>query len=285
MSIKQAIKETNPAERRISVCAKRFYAAWQFISTEETRYYLNGVFIEPHPDGGVLMAATDGHVLAVVRDQNARIEGDGGWICKIPKQQFITALKRKSAGTLHFVGNTAYLTDAMIDGEACSPDFDPTAISDFHLAIAYTPPIDGSFPDWRKVIRNTSIEKTDRFAVNGKHLARFTTAIAALAETNVPGLNISTPPDDETSVMITSGQAPDFFGLIMPMRDNSHGGATAYEWLNLPAPAAKPDPANDTKPEAPEEPRPALALKTAPTTKDPANDAEAELVTSGQSVA
>ncbi|MHC8493397.1 hypothetical protein ACTU44_11890 [Thalassospira sp. SM2505] len=285
MSIKQAIKETNPAERRISVCAKRFYAAWQFISTEETRYYLNGVFIEPHPDGGVLMVATDGHVLAAIRDRNARIEGDGGWICPIPKQQFITALKRKDAGTLHFVGNTAYLIDAIIGIEACEDGFDPTKITEFHRAIAYAPPIDGTFPDWRKVIPHDAIDKTSRFAVNGKHFDRFTKAIATLAESGVAALNISTPPDDQSPVMITSGATRDFFGLVMPMRDYSEGGATAYEWLNLPAPEAKPEPANDANPGTKEKTRPVLALKTAPTTKDPANDAEAELVKSGKSVA
>ncbi|RCK40460.1 hypothetical protein [Thalassospira xiamenensis] len=65
-----------PGNRRITVSAKHFYAAWQFVSTEKTRYYLNGVYIEPHKDGGVLLIATDGHSMAVIRDATARFEGD-----------------------------------------------------------------------------------------------------------------------------------------------------------------------------------------------------------------
>lgn len=37
------------------------------ISAEETRYYLNGIFLHPHPETGTLRAvATDGHRLAVI---------------------------------------------------------------------------------------------------------------------------------------------------------------------------------------------------------------------------
>jgi DNA polymerase III subunit beta len=44
------------------------------ISTEETRYYLNGVFLTPHPETGRLRAvATDGHRMAVI---DSSVPGD-----------------------------------------------------------------------------------------------------------------------------------------------------------------------------------------------------------------
>lgn len=45
-----------------------YKAAMLAASTEETRYYLNGVFVEPCVYGGVTLTATDGHVLVCIRD-------------------------------------------------------------------------------------------------------------------------------------------------------------------------------------------------------------------------
>lgn len=38
-------------------------------SNEETRYYLKGVYVMPH-DGGAMMVATDGHIMAVAFDEH-----------------------------------------------------------------------------------------------------------------------------------------------------------------------------------------------------------------------
>lgn len=51
--------------------ADLFRIAYSCVSTEETRYYLNGVHLEPHPCGGAFMVATDGHRLIVVHDESA----------------------------------------------------------------------------------------------------------------------------------------------------------------------------------------------------------------------
>lgn len=246
MSTTQKQADFIPANRRISVCAKRFYAALQFISTEETRYYLNGVFIEPHKDGGVIMAASDGHVLGAVRDKTAHIVGDGGWICSVPKGPFITALKRKSAGTVHFVGSSAYLTDAVLGQDATDPAFDPTIITAQHNAIAYAKPVDGTFPDWRRLIPSAGVDASTRIVLNGKHFNQFNKAVSALAEDGTPELSIAMPRDMQSPIVIQSGRARDFFGLVMPMREQEKAEANP-DWLNSPDLDAKPEPANDGK--------------------------------------
>lgn len=266
MSITQKQADFIPANRRISVCAKRFYAALQFISTEETRYYLNGVFIEPHPDGGVIMAASDGHLLAAVRDKSAYITGDGGWICPVPKGPFTTALKRKTAGTLHFVGSSVYLTDAILGQDATSPEFDPTKITAQHNAIAYAKPVDGTFPDWRRLIPSATPDTSTRIVLNGKHFDQFTKAVAALAEDGTPELSIAMPRDMQSPIVIQSGRATDFFGLVMPMREQQKAEPTP-DWLNRPEPDAKPEPANDPKPAKAGKNRPVLGLTKKPVTK------------------
>jgi hypothetical protein len=44
----------------------------QCVSLEETRFYLDGVRIEPREAGGVWMVATDGQLLAVAKDEQGR---------------------------------------------------------------------------------------------------------------------------------------------------------------------------------------------------------------------
>ena len=48
--------------------ADLFMRVRRAIGTEETRYYLIGVHVEPAPGGGALMVATDGRVMLVARD-------------------------------------------------------------------------------------------------------------------------------------------------------------------------------------------------------------------------
>lgn len=43
---------------KITVNAGLFSATARFTSNEDPRYYLHGIFFEPHPSGGVTMAAT-----------------------------------------------------------------------------------------------------------------------------------------------------------------------------------------------------------------------------------
>lgn len=47
---------------------KFFHAISLFASKSDVRYYLEGVFIESNPKGGVNIVATNGHVMAVMHD-------------------------------------------------------------------------------------------------------------------------------------------------------------------------------------------------------------------------
>ena len=61
----------------IRVNADLFKLVHAAISKEETRYYLNGVFIEPHPVGGAVLVATDGHRMLVAHDEKGEVSGSG----------------------------------------------------------------------------------------------------------------------------------------------------------------------------------------------------------------
>lgn len=60
--------------RRAIVRASRLLAIEPFQSTEETRYYLNGVHIVPH-ELGALLVATNGHYLVTLLDRDAKVTG------------------------------------------------------------------------------------------------------------------------------------------------------------------------------------------------------------------
>lgn len=48
----------------------------RFMASADVRYYLNGINVRPHPDGGVAIAATDGHALIVHREREGQCSGE-----------------------------------------------------------------------------------------------------------------------------------------------------------------------------------------------------------------
>ena len=64
----------DPADLSQDALLRLITLSRDFASTEETRYYLNGIFLCPHPQRGTLRAvATDGHRMAVI-DSDERLD-------------------------------------------------------------------------------------------------------------------------------------------------------------------------------------------------------------------
>ena len=228
-------------KRRVRVDAKKFAAIYNFVSTEETRYYLNGVYIEPLADGGVLMVGTNGHVLGACVDRTG--EADGPWICPVQKRMLATARRRpkrsplENPGNIHFVGSAAYLLCNGWEGD------DPTAITDATLEVAHAPAIDGTFPDFRRVVpdpvgdeltiklRKNASETPLAFAANCEYITLFSDAvrkIAGMEPREHPPLSFF-PSDEIIPILIKSDRAPDFIGVLMPMRGTDDG--TLPDWI------------------------------------------------------
>lgn len=240
-------KQTNgfaPEQRRITVSARRFGAAWHFVGKDNPRYYLQGVYIEPHHKGGVTLHGTDGVSLFSILDPDGYIEGSGGWICPLPKTPFKKLVKQANAGHLHFVGNNVFLTDSMLgrDDVIGNPDFDPSVLTVRHMAAAFCPPIDGKYPDVRHLVPKASRAKARDFTLDPAHLARYLTALQILNPYSKPGLRIHTPGCDTEAVVIRSPVAPEFLGAIAPMRNEQ--GNRLPDWFSYPRKKRKA--ANDT---------------------------------------
>jgi len=121
-----------------------FHVASLFTSTEQARYYLGGVYIEPHKTSGVTMTATDGHKLIHIHDPDGAC--DKPLILKaLPVGRQLRPgkrmLRRVATGevpprgtfmlNLHDIGET---TDAVLAGSLLCET------------------VDGSFPEYRRVI-------------------------------------------------------------------------------------------------------------------------------------
>ncbi|MTV31368.1 hypothetical protein GJ654_10220 [Rhodoblastus acidophilus] len=230
---------------RLIVSGPLFLRAWACVSTEETRYYLNGVHCEPCKTGGVTMVATDGHRLVCVRDPAGFIEGSG--IVSLDAQMR-KALATKSARVTAFpkrflviregrAGALGTGTEEVKDNASVADEwfgyFERLDLNIFAFQWRDVL-IDGKFPDWRRVIPkfNDNMKASNAFnAVLLKQVAR------ALRDDEVPAsvrLVQDVKAKDGPTVLLSDDM--NAFGVIMPMRAVTR--AIQYpEWLDLPKPA------------------------------------------------
>lgn len=191
-----------PPPREISVRADYFAAIALLMSKEPTRYYLNGVCIEPHPKGGVTLTATDGHRLATIHDPQGTTNGT--WICAVPK---VILQACKPQLTMTFAGDDVCLRDGVR-----------------RVLSADQAPIDGTFPDWRKVVPSGNALKASAaplgITMNSGYLADFSRLALMLgADKRAPLVNLTAT--DATAPMIVGiNRVPEFMGLLMPARSD-----------------------------------------------------------------
>jgi DNA polymerase-3 subunit beta len=129
-----------PASALIKIIDKTRFA----ISTEETRYYLNGIFLHVTDDDTPMLkaAATDGHRLA--RVTLPRPEGAAGMPDVIVPRKCVSELRK----LLDEVGEG----NVLIDLSASKIRFTIARASTIVSAILTSKLIDGTFPDYSRVI-------------------------------------------------------------------------------------------------------------------------------------
>lgn len=195
------------SKRDVSVRAECVAMVLPFVSTEETRYYLKGFYVEPVKDGGVILVATDGHMMAVARDETGH--ADRPWICTLPKTVEKLIIGKRSEDTVHFRGGNV----------------------EFGGITAKAEPIDGTFPDWRRIIP-PKIGKGAPATFNPGYLERFQKI--GKMRSGWPGITVlAQSAADPATVLIE--HMPEFYGVLMPMRGSAdRAGQPAPDWLGLP---------------------------------------------------
>lgn len=201
---------------RITCNADLFRIAYMTVSTQESRYYLNGVFIEPAPMGGVFLVSTDSHRMTVIHDAGGR--ADRPAIIQLSKdalKAFKPARneKRRLAVDIGERSETPAVATVLkaFHTAATDEDFAP-------VAVHHGAEVDGTFPDYRRVIPTlaTGIAPSTP-AYDGRYLADFAKM----------GAELSGEKDARMIVHSFDASGPGLvqwmgvghaFGVIMPVR-------------------------------------------------------------------
>ncbi|WDA37842.1 DNA polymerase III subunit beta family protein [Sphingobium sp. YC-XJ3] len=189
-----------------------------FISSESTRYYLNGVRIEASPNGGAVCVATDGHRMGISYDADGFV--DHSLIVQIPSMIKVEKglfLRPWLVGMLADGGN-GYI--AVVDGKKTDQreddaQFAVERVEECTLRIGRAF-IDGTYPDWRRVVPEMKPTDVTR-AFNRRYLNSF-------------GDFIQVTGADELSPQIIQTDDKDFIGVLMPARLDKRA---MPEWLRI----------------------------------------------------
>lgn len=119
------------------------------VSTDETRYYLQGLHVSPHPEGGAYVVGTDGHVLLIFHDKDATVSGSA---IIAPDEHIREELTTGGARARVLFARKDRLYVAEVGHDSADALFEApagkaTAAQYVHATI------DGKFPDWRKVFQ------------------------------------------------------------------------------------------------------------------------------------
>ena len=207
------------------ISLKALAAANCAASTEETRFYLNGVFLEISARQ-VLYVATDGHVLFAYRDAVPVGEPAndliGNWI--VPSATIKAAKPKKG-----------YPDHAILEGEPGQ------------LGLALRLPdgskfefraIDGTFPDWRRIVPRETEQKGPHPFFDPRHLAKLWKAGELLGLRAPIGMAFNS-----SGPAMLKYSSDDTFGLVMPIY-NPIVSVSRPAWAAPPLETAKPESAS-----------------------------------------
>jgi DNA polymerase-3 subunit beta len=168
-------------------------------STEQARYYLNGVYVDPKG----FIVSTDGHRLFCAQIDLGDQAPFDGWI--IPRD----AIKQALNG---YKGDVIEITQTRVGVVSCRP-------------------IDGTFPDWRRAMPEKEPTQVPA-QFNPAYVADFGKIgdlLAGKKKASVLPCQIHHNGDQPTP--ITFGHTADCFGVLMPIRSSyaeAQGAADAW---------------------------------------------------------
>jgi DNA polymerase-3 subunit beta len=178
---------------------------------QDIRYYLKGISVDARADGTLVLVATDGHRLLAypVAVDNIEALAPGEYV--IPREA-LEAVKPVKAGRT--------VLPIQIDIVTAPDTPDPervgvtikgkTSITVTGATSAVTAPIDGKFPDWRRIVPASTSGEIAQF--NADYVAGFGDVCKLLGGSYGPFINHNgSAPSVVTNL-------PGALGLIMPLR-------------------------------------------------------------------
>lgn len=204
---------------KLNINARLFAAIAVFKAEHDIRYYLNGVYVEPLPEGGVVIVATNGHALGMWRDASGEAERCAILRCGKPLQAACAKLDR-----LRLVIRDERL--AVID----------PGQGGIETYIQHRDGVDkknnweveGKFPDWSRVLPADPVIGLQN-AIQPEYLSMAAQALSiGRGRVKFSGITLSQGKKDG-GIYVTSArlQAREFCAVIMPLREDI---STIPEW-------------------------------------------------------
>jgi hypothetical protein len=191
--------DQTPSHMIARVSAVAVKLVFPFAATQDIRYYLNGINIRPLDDGSVMVVASDGHRIIVVRDPHGYAEREV--IVRVDKDGLKHASSAKH--TLDVMSNGA----AMFSGEVAQPLFIQPGNS----------LIDGAFPRVERVISTNGYREGIAGAVNPTYL----TDALTIAKSFGNSIRFFTRDGDSPLNFVLGGLGDlECFGGIMKLRES-----------------------------------------------------------------
>ena len=199
-----------------------FAAAARFVSTEQARPYLNGVAVQPCPNGGAFIVATNGHAMFVAIDDSAEWHGES-------KESAIWHVAKPKLPASAF--NAFGLSLDGVTAQFMAQDGTPAHV------IACRKDTSNTFPDWTVIIPDTSVDAVpmDDTSFDAAYIADFA-AVTKQLNTSRKVAFVARHTGGNPA-LVSIGSRRDCFGVLMPMRigasyDTGHAnGMAAKDWI------------------------------------------------------
>lgn len=214
-----------------NIDAKLFRAVYMTVSKDPPRYYLNGVYVEPHPHGGVFLVSTDAHRMTVAHDPDATATRPAILNLSVSPASIVSKRGAETTNTI-----SAFTSSENGMAEVYVMNYGKIVNG------AAGEEIDGDFPNFRK-----ALPEIKGFAgyvgFNGKYLKKIHDAAKLLSGEKSTSLSVRvTKPEAPILVRCNDPDASNIFWIVMPMR-TSPAELPEFYTSTLPkkkAPAKKP---------------------------------------------
>lgn len=184
-------------------------------STEETRYYLNGVNLV-HTPSGCIMVATDGHRMLLVKQD---------WFDIVPNAEF-----KPTIVPLALIKKIKLVRG--MDLADCTISDDGSILIKYAGETMGTQAVDGSFPEWRRIVpRGVHINVAAQF--NSEYVADFAAAGKLLSNAKDARQPVISHNGDEPALVnwyFVENHGLEAVGVIMPIRTPADDHKPAPSW-------------------------------------------------------
>lgn len=184
--------------------AHAFAAVAQAMSTEETRYYPNGVLVEP--DG--TMVATDGQVLLVAKLNDCDGLPDQSVIIR-PEKTLLTAAKKRNAQCVKFADGINGPAQVVTENGAV-------------VGVGMASVVDATYPDWRAVVEpatRVDLPSQEPSVFNTTVMTQLISAAKIATQSRTAGVQLIAQPDTPSPVYFADCDW--IAGVVMPMRKSA----------------------------------------------------------------